>query len=60
MTLIIKELVIRGIVTQDQSELNGSSLEKAELQQYLEKMKKDIEKDCLDKISYKLKPKTTR
>ena len=43
MTLIVKELVVRGIVTNEHSQLGESSIEKEELKGYLEQLKKEIE-----------------
>lgn len=60
MTLIVKELIVRGIVTEEHSQFSESSLQKEELIQYLEQMKKEIERDCLDKLMQKLESKTIR
>ncbi len=60
MTLIVKELVIRGIVTNDSSVINESSMGKAELLQYLEQIKKDIESECIEKVLHKLETKANR
>lgn len=60
MTLIIKELVIRGIVTNDSSIINETALGKEELLQYLEQMKKELERDCVEKAVQKLEAKTNR
>ncbi len=60
MTLIVKELVIRGIVSTDHSKLSDFSFEKEELLQYLEQMKKELEKECAERILLKLETKTTR
>jgi hypothetical protein len=60
MTLIVKELIVRGIVTSDSSQINDSALGKEELLQYLEQIKKDIERDCVEKVLQKIENKTTR
>jgi hypothetical protein len=60
MTLIVKELIIRGIVTDDNSSISDSSLDKENLLHYLEQMKKEIEKECIEKVIQKLETKTIR
>ena len=60
MTLIVKELIVRGIVSGDNSSLSDSSFEKENLLQYLEQMKKEIEKECIEKVIQKLETKTIR
>ena len=60
MTLIVKELIVRGIVTSDSAQTNDSALGKEELLQYLEQIKKDIERDCVEKVLQKLENKTIR
>jgi len=60
MTLIVKELIVRGIVSSDNSQINESSLGKEELLQYLEQIKKEIERDCVEKVLQKLETKTIR
>ena len=60
MTLIVKELIVRGIVSGDNSSYSDSSLEKENLLQYLEQMKKEIEKECTEKVIRKLETKTIR
>jgi len=60
MTLIVKELIVRGIVTNDPSQVNDSALGKEELIQYLEQIKKDIERDCVEKVLQKLETKKIR
>jgi hypothetical protein len=54
MTLIIKELIIRGIVTKDSSGLSDETIDKEELYQYLDEMKRSINKDCIDNVLGKL------
>jgi len=60
MTLIVKELIIRGIVTNDNSLLSESSVDKEELLEYLEQIKKEIERECVEKVLQKLESKTIR
>ena len=60
MTLIVKELIIKGIVSNDNSQIGESSFANADLAQYLEQMKKEIEKECIEKIVQKLDSKTSR
>lgn len=60
MTLIIKELVVRGIVTNEHSQLGESSIEKEELRSYLDQLKKEIEVECTDNVLKKLERKIIR
>jgi len=60
MTLILKELIVRGIVTDDHSFLNESSMDHEELLRYLEQMRKEIEKECVEKVLQKIGTKTVR
>ena len=60
MTLIIKELVVRGIVLNENSQLEESSIEKEELRSYLDQLKKEIEIECTDKVLKKLESKIIR
>jgi len=60
MTLIVKELVVRGIVTNDSSLTSESSMDKEELLAYLEQFKREIERECVDKVIQKLESKTIR
>jgi hypothetical protein len=60
MTLIVKELIVRGIVTNDNSLLSESSMDKEELLEYLEQLKKEIERECVEKVLQKLESKTIR
>jgi len=60
MTLIVKELIVRGIVTNDNSLLSESSMDKEELLEYLEQLKKEIERECIEKVLQKLESKTIR
>lgn len=60
MTLIVKELVIRGIVSRDYSSTKESSFDEEKILQYLEQLKRDIEKECEERILQKLETKTLR
>lgn len=60
MTLIIKELVIRGIVTKDTSIGHEDSMNKDELMRYMEEMKKAIKKECVDTVISKIESKKIR
>lgn len=60
MTLIVKELIVRGIVSTESTQINDSALGKEELLQYLEQIRKDIERDCVEKVLQKLETKTIR
>jgi len=50
MTLIIKELIIRGNVLKDEGQDSSSSIGERELKNYLAKMQRDIERKCVDKV----------
>ena len=60
MTLIIKELVIRGIVTEQPKKNSGRSIDKKELQRQLDRMEKSIKKECVDAVMSKLETRKTR
>ena len=60
MTLIVKELVIRGIVSKDSSKERNSPMEKENLLQYLEQMQKEIEQQCVEKVLSKLQTSKKR
>jgi hypothetical protein len=60
MTLIIKELIIRGIVTKDFSGLSDETIDKEELYQYLDEMKRSNNKDCIDTVLGKLNSRKIR
>lgn len=60
MTLIVKELVIRGIVTTDHSAESEKVFEKEELVQFLEQMKREIERECTEQVLQKIESKTLR
>jgi len=60
MTLIVKELVIRGFVTDDHSQLLDSSTERDLMIRQLEKFRKEIERECTAKVLEKLERKFIR
>lgn len=60
MTLIVKELVVRGIVANENSQLGESSIDKEELLDYLKQIKKEIEIECTEKVLKKLERKMIR
>ncbi len=61
MTLIIKELIIRGVVTTDSDKhQEGESINMEELYQYLDEMKTSIKKDCIETVLSKLESKSRR
>jgi len=60
MTLIIKELIIRGKVLKDEGQDSSSSLSERELKNYLAKMQRDIERKCVDKVLTKLERERRR
>ena len=60
MTLIIKELIIKGEVIEDRSPFDEKKLDEDVLMEYLTQMKKDIEQDCFEKLLDKLQDQTHR
>lgn len=60
MALIVKELIVRGIVSDDQTQLSQSAVNKEELLEYLEQLKKDIERECVEKVLQKLESRKIR
>jgi hypothetical protein len=60
MTLIIKELIIKGEVLDDNSVFEDRGIEEERLQDYLSKLKKEIEDDCFDRIMEKLQNQSKR
>lgn len=50
MTLIIKELIIKGEVLEDNSVFEGRGMEEERLKEFLSQLKKEIENDCFDRI----------
>ncbi|SMD45668.1 hypothetical protein SAMN00777080_4328 [Aquiflexum balticum DSM 16537] len=60
MTLIIKELIIKGEVIEDSSPFEGKKMEEEVLKEYLTQMKKEIEQDCFERLLDKLQNQTHR
>lgn len=60
MTLIVKELIVRGIVTSSESPIGESSFDKESMLQLVEQIKKEVEKECIEKIMHRLESKTMR
>lgn len=60
MTLIIKELIIKGEVIEDNSLFEGKKMEEEVLKEYLAQMKKEIEQDCFEKLLDRLQNQTHR
>jgi hypothetical protein len=60
MTLIIKELVIRGVISKDASQSTEDLIDKKELVRFLGQMQKDLKKDCLAAVLSNLESKKTR
>lgn len=54
MTLIIKELIIRGEIIEDKYPFEERKLEEEVMKEYLNQMKKEIEQDCFERILVKL------
>jgi hypothetical protein len=60
MTLIIKELIIKGEVLEDNSVFEGRGIEEERLKEYLSQLKKEMENDCFDRIMEKLQNQSKR
>ena len=60
MTLIIKELIIKGIVTNESSKNGEDTFDKEVLMRYLDQMQKLIKKDCVEEVLLKLESKKIR
>ena len=60
MTLIIKELIIKGVVTSTDSKQTVDSVDKKMLFKYLDQMKKELKKDCVEAVLSKLESNKTR
>ena len=60
MTLIIKELIIKGEVTDENPEFDKTEMIEEKVKEYLSQLKKEIEKDCIDKIMEKLQNRSQR
>jgi hypothetical protein len=60
MTLIIKELIIKGVVTDTDSKQTVDSMDKEMLLKYLEQMQKELKSDCVEAVLSKLKSNSSR
>ena len=60
MTLIVKELIIKGVVTKNPSPKREDTMDKKALVKYLEQMQKNIKKDCIEAVLSKLESTKTR
>jgi hypothetical protein len=60
MTLIIKELIIRGEVVDDKSPIEERKVEEEVMREYLNQLKKEIEQDCFERILEKLQNQSKR
>lgn len=60
MTLIVKELIIKGNVTSEHSSLFETSIEKEELLNYLEQIKKEIKQECMEQLLERTERKMLR
>ena len=60
MTLIVKELIIRGIITNDLDQNSEDSMDKEALLSYLDQMQKTLKKECVETILSKLESKKIR
>jgi len=54
MTLIIKELIIRGEVVDDEFPSSGRKEKEEDLTQYLAEMRREMEKECYERVLQKL------
>ncbi len=60
MTLIVKELIIKGVVSNSYSEYQDTSMSKDDLRAYLDDLKKEIESNCLEKIWQRVEARSNR
>ena len=60
MTLIIKELIIRGIVQGQREEWTDTAIDKEEIKRCLEEMKDEIEQKCFESVMQKLASENIR
>ena len=60
MTLIIKELIIRGEVVDDKFSFEERKFDEEVMKEYLNQMKKEIEQDCFERILEKLQNQSKR
>ena len=54
MTLIIKELIIRGEVIDEKFSSSGHQEHEEDLIQYLAEMRREIERECYERVLQKL------
>lgn len=60
MTIIIKELIIKGKIIKDPAVFNSSELDKNTLEKYLEAMKTSLKKECVDEVLKKIEKQNRR
>ena len=60
MTLIIKELIIKGEVTDENPDFDKIEMTEEKLKVYLSQLKKEIEKDCYERIIEKIQNHSQR
>lgn len=60
MTLIIKELIIKGEVVDENSQFGELQIDEERIKEHLTKLKKEIEDDCYEKILEKFQNQTQR
>ena len=60
MTLIIKELIIKGEVLDENFVFEHGEREEGRLKEYLPQLKKEIEKDCYERIIEKIQNHSQR
>lgn len=60
MTLIIKELIIQGVVSKDDSSKEENTVNLDKLQNYLQEMRKEIENQCIETVLEKIESSKQR
>lgn len=60
MTVIIKKLVIRGIVSNDVTHTGETMLKRDDFAQDIEEMKREITRDCVEKVYSLIKANARR
>jgi hypothetical protein len=60
MTLIIKELIIKGEVVEESSQFGEVQIDEDRIKEHLAKLKKEIEDYCYDKILEKFQNQIQR
>ncbi len=60
MTLIIKELIIKGIVSSDHSSESTSFAEAEAMRRSLDEMKNELKRECYESVLRKLETRTIR